>query len=159
MDPPGSTRIQSRAHDYSSGLWCARARYRGGARGDTPGGARAQLNARACAGPAARFGGEETLVCCGSSHSQQCRRPPTQRRASGTLRTYCQCCGSGMFIPNPGSLSLSFPYPGSRIPGLGSWIPDAPKVFVVPTILYSHKYHKIVVPLVSLCSTCQREKV
>ena len=39
--------------------------------------------------------------------------------------TCCQCCGSGMFIPNPGS--LSFPYPGSRIPDLRSRIPDAPK--------------------------------
>ncbi len=31
-----------------------------------------------------------------------------------------QCCGSGMFIPDPGSWFLSIPDPGSRIPDPGS---------------------------------------
>ena len=35
-----------------------------------------------------------------------------------------QCCGSRMFIPDPGSRILIFTHPGSRIPDLGSRIPD-----------------------------------
>jgi hypothetical protein len=35
-----------------------------------------------------------------------------------------QCCGSGMFIPDPGSRILIFTHPGSRIPDLGSRTPD-----------------------------------
>ncbi len=35
-----------------------------------------------------------------------------------------QCCGSGMFIPDPGSWFLPIPDPGSRIPDLGSRISD-----------------------------------
>ncbi len=35
-----------------------------------------------------------------------------------------QCCGSGMFIPDPGSWFLPIPDPGSRIPDPGSRIPD-----------------------------------
>jgi hypothetical protein len=31
-----------------------------------------------------------------------------------------QCCGSGMFIPDPGSRILIFTHPGSRIPDPGS---------------------------------------
>jgi hypothetical protein len=37
---------------------------------------------------------------------------------------FYQCCGSGMFIPDPGSRILIFTHPGSRIPDLGSRIPD-----------------------------------
>jgi hypothetical protein len=33
-----------------------------------------------------------------------------------------QCCGSGMFIPDPGSWLLPIPDPGPRIPDLGSRI-------------------------------------
>ena len=32
------------------------------------------------------------------------------------LMTMSQCCGSGMFIPDPGSWFLPIPDPGSRIP-------------------------------------------
>ena len=35
-----------------------------------------------------------------------------------------QCCGSGMFIPDPGSWFLSIPDPGSQILNPKSWIPD-----------------------------------
>jgi hypothetical protein len=35
-----------------------------------------------------------------------------------------QCCGSGMFIPDPGSWFLPIPDPGSRIPDPRSQIPD-----------------------------------
>ncbi len=35
-----------------------------------------------------------------------------------------QCCGSGMFIPDPRSRILIFTHPGSRIPDLGSRISD-----------------------------------
>jgi hypothetical protein len=40
------------------------------------------------------------------------------------LRIKNQCCGSGMFIPDPGSWFLTIPDPGSRIPDPGSRIPD-----------------------------------
>ncbi len=59
-----------------------------------------------------------------------------------------QCCGSWMFIPDPGSWFL----PNSRIPDPGSRIPD-PKTatkergekffFVIWYLLCSHKFHKI----------------
>ncbi len=32
------------------------------------------------------------------------------------ISTYLQCCGSGMFIPDPGSWFLPIPDSGSRIP-------------------------------------------
>jgi hypothetical protein len=35
-----------------------------------------------------------------------------------------QCCGSGMFIPDPRSRILIFTHPGSHISDLGSLIPD-----------------------------------
>jgi hypothetical protein len=35
-----------------------------------------------------------------------------------------QCCGSRMFIPDPGSRILIFTHPGSRISDPGSRIPD-----------------------------------
>ncbi len=58
-----------------------------------------------------------------------------------------QCCGSGMFIPDPGSWILPIPDPGSRISDPGSknsnkrerW-----KIFFCLTFLCSHKFHKIV---------------
>ncbi len=58
-----------------------------------------------------------------------------------------QCCGSGMFIQDPGSL---FVHSGSRISDLRSRIPDLKtakergenKLVVLP--FCSHKYHKIV---------------
>jgi hypothetical protein len=37
---------------------------------------------------------------------------------------YDQCCGSGMFIPDPGSDPIIFWYPGSRSDRLLSRIPD-----------------------------------
>jgi hypothetical protein len=42
----------------------------------------------------------------------------------GPYPTCLQCCGSGMFIPDPGSRILIFTHPGSRIPDSGSRIPD-----------------------------------
>ncbi len=58
-----------------------------------------------------------------------------------------QCCGSGMFIPDPGSWFLPIPDPGSRISDPGSknsnkrerW-----KKISCHTFLCSHKFHKIV---------------
>ncbi len=58
-----------------------------------------------------------------------------------------QCCGSRMFIPDPGSWFLPIPDPGSRIPDpgsknsnkRGSW-----KKISCHTFLCSHKFHKIV---------------
>ncbi len=35
-----------------------------------------------------------------------------------------QCCGSGMFIPDPGSWFLSIPDPGSQFSNPKCWIPD-----------------------------------
>ncbi len=43
---------------------------------------------------------------------------------TGDDGTLYQCCGSGMFIPDPGSWFLPIPDPGSRISDLGSPIPD-----------------------------------
>ncbi len=84
-----------------------------------------------------------------------------------SLNRFCttgnQCCGSGMFIPDPGCLSriLIFTHPGSRIPDPGSRIPDPGsripdlgsknsnkrerwKMFFGHAFLCSHKFHKIV---------------
>jgi hypothetical protein len=63
-----------------------------------------------------------------------------------------QCCGSGMFIPDPGPRLPPIPDPGSRIPGPGSRIPDPKtatketdeKKISCHTFLCSHKFHKIV---------------
>jgi hypothetical protein len=44
--------------------------------------------------------------------------------ANGRAQSCFQCCGSGMFIPDPGSRILIFTHPGSRIPDLGSRISD-----------------------------------
>jgi hypothetical protein len=51
-------------------------------------------------------------------------------------RSGIQCCGSGMFIPDPGCLS--------RIPDPGSWIPDPKTGTICHTFFCSHKFHKIV---------------
>jgi hypothetical protein len=63
--------------------------------------------------------------------------------------TFYQCCGSGMFIPDPGSWFLRIPDPGSRIPDPGSRIQKQLKKRGVEkiccrTFLCSHKFHKIV---------------
>ena len=42
--------------------------------------------------------------------------PHSARSLSGTPLGINQCCGSGMFIPDPGSRILIFTHPGSRIP-------------------------------------------
>ncbi len=65
-----------------------------------------------------------------------------------------QCCGSGMFNPDPGSWFLPIPDPGSRIPDPGSRISDPGskknnkrerwKKISCHTFLCSHKFHKIV---------------
>ncbi len=63
------------------------------------------------------------------------------------ISPYTQCCGSGMFIPDPGSWFLPIPDPGSRISDPGSknsnkrerW-----KKISCHTFLCSHKFHKIV---------------
>ncbi len=127
-------------------------------------------------------------ICCSgwrscslkwSPSSRRWRRAPTScscrawRRPSGTgwtpTRRYRlgQCCGSGMFIPDPRSWFLPIPDPGSRIldPGsrisdlgsrisdLGSRIPDPGsknsykregwKNFFCQTFFCSHKFHKM----------------
>ncbi len=57
-----------------------------------------------------------------------------------TTRT--QCCGSGMFIPDPGSWFLPIPDPGSRIQKQQQKR-EVKKNFC-HTFLCSHKFHKIV---------------
>ncbi len=49
-------------------------------------------------------------------------QPGTSLTPAGQLSCFCsrQCCGSGMFIPNPGSWFLPIPDPGSRISDPGS---------------------------------------
>jgi hypothetical protein len=49
-----------------------------------------------------------------------------------SLQRYDQCCGSGMFIPDPGSWFLPIPDPGSRIPDpkTGRKERDEKKIFV-----------------------------
>ena len=66
-----------------------------------------------------------------------------------------QCCGSGMFIPDPGSripdpdfYPSRIPDPGSRIPDLGSRIQKqvekrGVKKNFLSNIFYSHKFHKM----------------
>ncbi len=50
-----------------------------------------------------------------------------------------QCCGSGMFIPDPGSWFLPIPDPGSKISNKRKgW-----KKICCPNFLCSHKLHKI----------------
>ncbi len=51
-----------------------------------------------------------------------------------------QCCGSGMFIPDPGSWFLPIPDPGSK----NSNQRERWKKISIHTFLCSHKFHKIV---------------
>ncbi len=51
-----------------------------------------------------------------------------------------QCCGSGMFIPDPGSWFLPIPDPGSK----NSNKRERLKKICCHTFLCSHKFHKIV---------------
>jgi hypothetical protein len=51
--------------------------------------------------------------------------PQHREEKVDTISHLCkQCCGSGMFIRDPGSWLLSISDPRSRIPDLGSRIPD-----------------------------------
>jgi hypothetical protein len=54
---------------------------------------------------------------------------------------YIQCCGSGMFIPDPGSWFLPIPDPGSRIQKQQQ--KRGVKKNYCHTFLCSHKFHKI----------------
>ncbi len=63
--------------------------------------------------------------------------------------SFYQCCGSGMFIPDPGSWFLPIPDPGSRIPDPGSRIQKQQQKTGVKnfflsnhTVFCSHKFHK-----------------
>ncbi len=75
----------------------------------------------------------------------------TRRRRKYAKTGFLQCCGSGMFIPDPGSRILIFTHPGSRIPDLGSRIPDpktgrkerGEKKKFFQTLFCSHKFHKM----------------
>ncbi len=53
---------------------------------------------------------------------------------------FYQCCGSGMFIPDPGSWFLPIPDPGSRIQKQQQ--KTGVKNFFCQTIFCSHKFHK-----------------
>ncbi len=59
--------------------------------------------------------------------------------------TWRQCCGSGMFIPDPRSWFLPIPDPGSRTPDLGSKNSNKREgwkfFFYIP--FFGHKFHKI----------------
>ncbi len=57
-----------------------------------------------------------------------------------------QCCGSRMFIPDPGSWFLPIPDLGSRIPDLGSKNRNKREGWkkICYTFFCSHKFHKIV---------------
>ncbi len=54
-----------------------------------------------------------------------------------------QCCGSGMFIPDPGSWFLPIPDPGSRIPDPKSATKERGEKKFCHTFLFSLKCHKI----------------
>ncbi len=74
--------------------------------------------------------------------------PGSGRRTGCFFCTPFQCCGSGMFIPDPGSWFLPIPDPGSRIPDLGSRIQKQQwktgvKKNMLPFLFWSHKFHKI----------------
>ena len=56
-----------------------------------------------------------------------------------------QCCGSGMFILNPGSRFLPIPDPGSRIQK--QQLKRGVKKICCHTFFWSHKFHKIVTKL------------
>ncbi len=64
---------------------------------------------------------------------------------------FFQCCGSGMFIPDPGSWFLPIPDLGSRIPDPGSRISDpktvqkrgVKKKLCCHSFFCSHKFHKM----------------
>ncbi len=87
--------------------------------------------------------GKSNIVLANSRNYWTIRYHGYQIKAS----IYRQCCGSGMFIPDPGSWFLPIPDPGSRITYPGSknsnkregW-----KKIWCNTFLFSHKFHKIV---------------
>ncbi len=59
-------------------------------------------------------------------------------------RSNTQCCGSGMFIPDPGSWFLPIPDPGSRIPYPKTATEErSEKKNCCGTFLCIHKFHKI----------------
>jgi hypothetical protein len=47
--------------------------------------------------------------------SQMWKKKRKHPKNPDALAPYRQCCGSGMFIPDPGSRILIFTHPGSRI--------------------------------------------
>ncbi len=54
-----------------------------------------------------------------------------------------QCCGSRMFIPDPGSWFLPIPDPGSRIPDPKTATEERGQKFCCHTFFCSYKFHKI----------------
>ncbi len=60
-------------------------------------------------------------------------------RGGGEALNIYQCCGSGMFIPDPGSWFLPTPDPGSK----NSNRREEGKKICCHTFLCSHKFHKI----------------
>jgi hypothetical protein len=61
-----------------------------------------------------------------------------QNHTLHTVQSQYQCCGSGMFIPDP---DFCFVHPGSRIQKQQQ--KRGVKKNVCPTFIYSHKNHKI----------------
>ncbi len=55
-----------------------------------------------------------------------------------------QCCGSGMFIPDPGSWFLLIPDPGSRIPDPKTGTKESGETKLLSYLFCSHRFHKIV---------------
>ncbi len=82
-----------------------------------------------------------------SMSSVRWRNSSGSGKMSPTVMSENQCCGSGMFIPDPGSWFLPIPDPGSRISDPGSknsnrregW-----KKIWCHTFTCSHKFHNIV---------------
>ncbi len=86
--------------------------------------------------------GDLRLCCLGQSLALLCRvLQPPQLLAHHLQNQFHspQCCGSGMFIPEPGSWFLPIPDPGSK----NSNKREGRKKISCNTFLCSHKFHKI----------------
>ncbi len=71
---------------------------------------------------------------------------------SGTGTCTCQCCGSGMFIPDPGSWFLPIPDPGSRIPDPKTATKDrVEKIFLVKPFFFATNFTKLNIILFLIC--------
>ncbi len=85
---------------------------------------------------------------CGQREGRKARfhkagsKIPTWLTVSPVYINSIQCCGSGMFIPNPWSQILIFTHPGSRIQNGNK--KEGWKKICWSYLFFSHKFHKTV---------------